>query len=857
LADALAISYETLMRRFVEASRRAEVIALVNSARSEAEIGETVTAELCETFDAEVAFVLVARAGGVPPALAGVKGLEASEREDLLRDPLTISTLERDRASVQRPRFRGRSSSARMMAVAPFRLAAGDRGALGVARMHDDAVDQAELALLEAVAKSTGHGLERCWLSAESERRAAQQAALARAARLLNERLDLDHVVRTLCSEVSLALGADLVTVSFGSPSDGLTLVAGHGTPADLVGFRFPAGRGLADRAMRREAVQVSNAYQEEGHNPASTAAFRDVRRAAAAPMRMRGTVDGVLGVGWTDPDRWVTPVDENLLAAFAELASVACRNADDHAAARRAATIDALTGCLNHAGLQERLRAEISRAERGGELFTFVLLDLDDFKAVNERFGHLTGDDVLRMVGVRLQTAVRMHDHVARFGGDEFALLLPATDAATAQHVVQRALDSIAGAPSRLGVPVRASAGLAEWTPGGHATQVIGKADEALRQVKRRRGGGRRLAVSQLDADPGPSERRTRRLATAGAIGARLARLLDPRAIADTAIVELRRAFGYEACSLLRLDDEGSLVPVAAAPVSTGGDSGVRPQDAGAVGRALRERRPVLVSEEVPSGSAGSRGARLAVPVYSGSKLWGAIELRSARAVGFDEDDAQVVLTVADHVGAALRTAELYRSLEEVHLGTAQALAAALEAKDSYTADHARSIADLAVAVGTWLEFEEENLRHLRLGAIFHDIGKIAVPDAILNKPGPLTPDEFEVVKRHPVVGDQILTPVPFLREVRRIVRHDHERWDGTGYPDGLREVEIPIGARVVFVVDAYHAMVSDRPYRRGMLPSAALVEIEAHSGTQFDPHIVAAFMGVVRHRRLTTDQA
>jgi diguanylate cyclase (GGDEF)-like protein len=838
-----AASYEVLLRRFVESSRRAEIIAMVNLARTEAEVAEAVTEELSEAFDAEIAFVLVAREGGVPPVLAGTKGLAPPECQELLHHPRVIRALEGERAELHLGGLGGSVDAAPVLALAPFRTPSGDRGVLGVVRLYDDPLDEAELALLEAVAKSTGHGLERCWLAAEREHHAAQQAALARAAKSLNATLELDQVLDTLCTEVSLALGADIVLVYFGTEPEGLTVVAGHGGPEDFAGYRLGPEDGVATRALRLGAVQVTNAYLEEGHNPSSTAAFRHVRRAAAAPLRRRTTPDGVLSVGWSDLERWITPADEDLLAAFAELAGVACRNADDHAAARRAATLDSLTGCLNHAGFQERLRAEISRAERGCEPFALALLDLDDFKGVNERHGHLAGDSVLRTVGTVLRDFVRMHDHVARFGGDEFALLLPATDADVARGVVNRALEAMEGALSDDAGPLRASAGIAEWTPGSQATQVIGTADDALRASKRARRGDRRVTVHQPEA-AGPTERRTRRLATAGAVGARLARLLDPQAIAETAVGELRRAFGYESCSLLRLDDQGQLVPVAVLPAVDGPGRAPRPQDDGAVGRALREQRPVLADRVTVNAEGARGGAELAVPLYSASTLWGAVELRSPDSGAFDGDDAQVVQTVADHVGAALRTAELYRALEETHLGTAEALAAALEAKDDYTADHARSIADVAVQVGEALALDEHALRDLRLGAIFHDIGKIAIPDAILNKRGPLTPEEFEVVKRHPVVGEQILAPVPFLRGVRRIVRHDHERWDGTGYPDGLRDSEIPLGARVVFVVDAYHAMTSDRPYRKGMRPSSALAELESHAGTQFDPGIVATFL-------------
>jgi HD-GYP domain-containing protein (c-di-GMP phosphodiesterase class II) len=317
--------------------------------------------------------------------------------------------------------------------------------------------------------------------------------------------------------------------------------------------------------------------------------------------------------------------------------------------------------------------------------------------------------------------------------------------------------------------------------------------------------------------------------------------RLLDPRAISQTAVGELHESLGYERALLVRLHEDGYVSAVAAAGHADAGEAWTQPQDQGAIGRCLRERRPVL---------AGGEDSQLAVPLYAGSELWGAIELGASTPAAFDADDAHLVQTVSDYVGAALLTAQLYTKLEQTYQGTAEALAAALEAKDDYTADHARSIADLAVDVGRELDLPAEVLRDVRYGAIFHDIGKIAIPDAILNKPGDLTPDEFEVIKRHPIAGEQILAPVPFLANVRRIVRHDHERWDGTGYPDGLRGPQIPIGARIVFVVDAYHAMTSDRPYRQGMGDKLAREELRAAAGTQFDPSVVEALLRVLDRR-------
>jgi putative nucleotidyltransferase with HDIG domain len=222
-----------------------------------------------------------------------------------------------------------------------------------------------------------------------------------------------------------------------------------------------------------------------------------------------------------------------------------------------------------------------------------------------------------------------------------------------------------------------------------------------------------------------------------------------------------------------------------------------------------------------------------------------------------FDEPEVALLDALTKATGHALERAwladeriQLVDRLEKAWLGTAEALAAALEAKDSYTADHASSIAGLAVEVGREFGLDEDALRDLRYGAIFHDIGKIAIPDAVLNKPGPLNTGEWEIIKRHPIVGEKILAPVPFLEQVRRIVRHDHERWDGKGYPDGLKGRQIPIGARIVLVVDAFHSMTSDRPYRESMSEESARLELRAGAGTQFDPDVVDAFLRVLDRR-------
>ena len=184
---------------------------------------------------------------------------------------------------------------------------------------------------------------------------------------------------------------------------------------------------------------------------------------------------------------------------------------------------------------------------------------------------------------------------------------------------------------------------------------------------------------------------------------------------------------------------------------------------------------------------------------------------------------------------------------LEESYLSTIEALAAALDAKDRHTEAHSRETAALARAVGRRLGLDEEALRFLEYGALLHDIGKIGIPGYILNKPGPLDDEEAAIMREHPVIGERIVASVPFLVRIRPIVRAEHERWDGGGYPDGLRGEQIPIEARIIHACDAFQAMSSDRPYRRARPRDWILKEIRAQEGRQFDPSVAEALLQVI----------
>jgi len=239
--------------------------------------------------------------------------------------------------------------------------------------------------------------------------------------------------------------------------------------------------------------------------------------------------------------------------------------------------------------------------------------------------------------------------------------------------------------------------------------------------------------------------------------------------------------------------------------------------------------------------------GASMMVPLVMDGAAAGLIELFDVRNRRFDLDDRRFCRLLADQAGIVLGAVRMADRLEEQHLATVGALAAALEAKDAYTGSHAQTIAEFAVAVGEELGLSGRELRAVRMGALLHDVGKIAIPDAILNKPGPLTDDEFLVMKSHTTIGADIIRGIPGMEEVVALVRSSHERWDGRGYPDGLSGNDVPRGAYVIAVCDAFHAMTEDRVYRKAMSIEGAAAELSRCCGSQFMPAAVKALIRVI----------
>ncbi len=688
-----------------------------------------------------------------------------------------------------------------------------------------------EVELIRALANQCAAALAVLEMRTRLQARAEQQTALARAARTINARLDLRSVLETLCREADLAVGSDVAGVYLGDARSGGLAVAAHGFPSDSdwYGHVMAPGEGVAGQVLVSGAAVITNDYHADVAAPVNTA-LSPLQTAVGVPVSWDGQLKGALSVGFRRMRR-VTEEDIVSLQAMADLAAVACSNAEAFERAQIAARTDSLTGLLNHGAVQVRLQDEIQRAQRNGEPLSCLLVDLDDFKPVNDAHGHLVGDQVLQEIAGALVEEFRGYDGIGRFGGDEFVLVLTGMDEEPAQQAAERLRTAVSrtAAANDLAAGVTASVGVARWREPLSASELLDRADRALLLAKRRGKDTTVVATQEIETElarlewhpGGPSEL--------------LADLWDMVSQCDHPHQVLRRlprlltsSLDIEECVLVHPE----LLPP---------DSEVLARlDGGPIGRS--SLAGLQAALDVPALPVRDQpGAHAAIALEHEGELHGLLIIR------IEGDTFPLTLLRLVELSAGQAVTALIGQAGGASRSAVGALAAAIDARDNYTHVHSEEVVALAEGVARQLNLSTSEIEQIRDGAMLHDVGKVAIPNEILYKAGPLDPAEWSIMREHPVIGERILTRTPELRSIAKLVRHEHERWDGGGYPDGLAGTDIPIGSRVILACDAYNAMITARPYREPMTTAAARAELEANAGSQFDPDVVAALLEVL----------
>jgi diguanylate cyclase (GGDEF)-like protein len=785
-------------------------------------------------------------------------------------------------------------------------------------------------------------------------------------------------------------------------------------------------GQGITGwAAEQREPVLTNQAHLDPRVQFVPGTPEDDPEALITIPLVARDQLKGALNIYRLGEEATFGEDEFELAKRFADAAALALDNAHIRASLEHQAQTDSLTGLYNHRYFHERLRAELQRASRSHEPVAVLMLDIDDFKRVNDIHGHGVGDEVLRELAEGLRSMVRASDVVCRLGGEEFGVIMGgATEAsatALAERLTRRLTEFDFGPAGRITVSV----GLAQGPQHAMNPRELVACAEAAMMTAKALGKNQVVFFDEETSrrpDPKGEARDVRSIAhlkMLQSLSGKLNRLNDVREIGDVIATELRSLIDYHNCRVFVVEGEDVV------PIAFRGDFATREPTPsmdvlsckvgeGITGRVAETGESLLIGDAANceyairvAGTEPIDESLIAVPLCYGTRVIGVIVISKLGLEQFDEDDKRLLEVLGGHASVAVENARLYeaerreaesakallefsrelaategieevlarvvelsatilgsprtavwiqdpeteelaaraawgydcdkllaqrfdvnvaqlmverddafvlrldevhqlvdakhlqnpvlvaqllldgrlgclsaevedledverkldllegvahqaklaianagsfQSLEETFISTVEALANALEANDEYTSSHARWITDLAVKVGRGLGLDSKALKRLELGALFHDIGKIGIPADILSKPGPLTVEEREVIETHPELGEKIIAPIHRLQEVRPIVRHCHERYDGAGYPDQVAGEAIPLESRIILVCDAFHAMTTDRPYRKRLPEDEAFRRLEEGAGTQFDPDVVRVCVRVLR---------
>jgi diguanylate cyclase (GGDEF)-like protein/putative nucleotidyltransferase with HDIG domain len=619
-------------------------------------------------------------------------------------------------------------------------------GVMAVYSSQERAFDEGHVELLRVLASEAAIAIENARLFVEEQKKSRQLTLLNNISSHAITTLNPEEMLSKIAAEIENGLIYDHIGIAILDYSTKeLVIQAESGSRRDAVGRRVLLGEGLVGQVARSGQMAMVN---EVSSTTPRTVLSSSVS-AIALPVSYAEQLLGVLYVESSEKCDF-NEQEILLLRTLADLFAGALHNALTFQKAQEQAITDGLTGVKTHRFLMEALSSEWKRSTRANRPFSLVLMDLDRFKFVNDFYGHLEGDVVLQRVGHILEQNCRRSDVVARYGGDEFVILMPETTVEQARQLATKLRGWVASDPLLRDKNITASFGIAGFPVHGSTPQELIQVADSSMYLSKHQGGNSVSSAEQ--GDPNDTKRWKKDVLEAY-LGVTLKRLFST---GPEAFEEIYRRLEQFTRSLTE-------------------------QGGGAAGDGL----PPAVVETVTS------------------------------------------------------------------------LALAIDAKDHYTQGHSQKVSAYAVMIAQALGMSGPEVEEIRLAGLLHDIGKVGIPETILNKSGPLDASEWETMKTHTDLGAKILEPLEAMNHIRLMVRHHHEFYDGTGYPERLEGEQIPHGARVIAIADAYDTITSERTYKKARTPEDAFGELERCAANQFDPELVRIFIETMRRAPRPTVEA